>query len=243
MAKRHGFEDGERATRIARVKWTEKLIAALRGLAEDGLDKRLAAEELADKFNQPITFWAVRRAATTYGITFKPKVNSCGQPFWTHEEDEVLRTCGGLSSKEVIARLKLECGQERTAASISARRKRLGLKQHASVRQYYWTPEEKERLRELAESGHSQTEAARILTDECGRQITREQVAGIASRGRFRFKCFIIRPKPPVLSDLRREQIDAIPPAKLKTDDPIKHKHPVHIRVAARQFLEWRAAQ
>lgn len=121
-----------------------------------------------------------------------------------------------------------------------------------------WNIERIQRLDDLIGLGMSQGQIAAELSVEFGISMTRGSVAGAVDRHGDKLKNRHLlgerRDRPDLRAAARKrtgergsplspEAIAAIPPAKLKTDDPPKHKHPAHIRVAARRFLEWRAAQ
>lgn len=181
------------------------------------------------------------------------------EPNWVRAESELAKSLRqrGCSYEDISAALKNATGIHR---SVSAVKGHLHEKRDTSATAV-WPKERDDKLREMAENG----ESARHIADQLG--TSRNAIIGRCRRIGVRLRrsgksgglqsAATARRKKPVRTKPRAgtlprqncgrltidsaDWIASIPPAKLKTDDPVKHRHPVHIRVAAARFMEWRS--
>lgn len=183
-------------------------------------------------------------------------------PNWTPQETQMICDLQdqGATTAEISHRILMATGITRSASAVANRLLLLG-RGNGVVQGRAWTPDDQDELVRLARAGMSASQIAAALGVTKNAVIGRCHRTGVslaravgehipkpirttARQQRKRYaKAAATLPRDNCgrLTKGSAEWIASIPPAKLKTDEPRKYRHPVHIRAAASRFLEWRA--
>jgi hypothetical protein len=173
-------------------------------------------------------------------------------PNWTKAETDLIiaMQSDGATATQMRRAIQAQIGIDRSTSAIANRLLRLG-RGNSMLRGLTWLEADCAQVAELAKQGWSASQIAARL----GR--SRNAVIGYCHRNGIRLARAQGNrdlPRPPRIKRIAAprancgrvgtaEWIASIPPARLQTDAPTQPRHPVHIRVAAARFLEWRACK